>query len=170
MIRSRDIFCFKMECDIIEMTVYRTTCKGQVSVQMHIICQNSTLSSAIDAVDKAVSLLCLKQEKNRINKRIQSLLHIADDLAPDSVEYQCVYERILELERMRELIRRIRKAKCAQIYAQLHMLWVNRVKKASRTTAGLTTDPMSIAMPIPPTFEATLSSFGRGRDLDALAC
>ena len=112
----------------------------------------------------------LKQEKNRINKRIQSLLHIADDLAPDSVEYQCVYERILELERMRELIRRIRKAKCAQICAQLHMLWVNRAKKASRATAGLTTDPMSIAMPIPPTFEATLSSFGRGRDLDALAC
>ena len=141
MIRSRDIFCVKMECDIIEMTVYRTTCKGQVSVQMHIICQNSTLSSAIDAVDKAVSLLCLKQEKNRINKRIQSLLHIVDDLAPDSLEYQCVYERILELERMRELIRRIRKAKCAQIYAQLHMLWVNRAKKASRATAGLTTDP-----------------------------
>lgn len=89
---------------------------------MYIICQNSTLSSAIEAVAKVVSLLCLKQEKNRINKRIQSLLHIADDLAPDSVEYQCVYERILELERMRELIRRIRKAKCAQIYAQLHMI------------------------------------------------
>lgn len=139
-------------------------------MQMYIICQNSTLSAGIKAVVEAVSLLGLKQEKNRINKRIQSLLHIADDLAPDSVEYQCVYERILELERMRELIRRIRRAKCAQIYAQLHMLWVNRVKKASRATAGLTTDPMSIAMPIPPTFEATLSSFGRGRDLDALAC
>ena len=137
---------------------------------MYINCQDSTLSSAIEAVAKAVSLLCLKQEKNRINKRIQSLLHIADDLAPDSVEYRCVYERILELERMRELIRRIRKAKCAQIYAQLHMLWGNRAQKARRATAGLTTDPMSIAMPIPPTFEATLSSFGRGRDLDALAC
>ena len=137
---------------------------------MYIICQNSTLSAGIKAVVEAVSLLWLKQEKNRINKRIQSLLHIADDLAPDSVEYQCVYERILELERMRELIRRIRKAKCAQIYAQLHMLWVNRAKKASRATAGLTTDPMSSAMPIPPTFEATLSSFGRGRDLGALAC
>ena len=129
---------------------------------MYIICQDSILSSAIEAVVEAVSLLGLKQEKNRINKRSQSLLHIADDLAPDSVEYQCVYERILELERMRELIRRIRRAKCAQIYAQLHMLWVNRVKKASRATAGLTTDPMSIAMPIPSTFEATLSSFGRG--------
>ena len=139
-------------------------------MQIYIICQNSTLSAGIKAVAEAVSLLGLKQEKNRINKRIQSLLHIADDLAPDSVEYQCVYERILELERMRELIRRIRKAKCAQIYAQLHMLWVNRAKKASRATAGLTTDPMSIAMPIPPMFEATLSSFGRGRDLDALAC
>ena len=137
---------------------------------MYIICQDSIFSSAIEAITEAVSLLELKQEKNRINKRIQSLLHIADDLAPDSVEYQCVYERILELERMRELIRRIRRAKCAQIYAQLHMLWVNRVKKASRATAGLTTDPMSIAMPIPPMFEATLSSFGRGRDLDALAC
>lgn len=134
---------------------------------MYIICQDSILSSAIEAVVEAVSLLGLKQEKNRINKRIQSLLHIADDLAPDSVEYQCVYERILELERMRELIRRIRRTKCAQIYAQLHML---RAQKASRATAGLTTDPMSIAMPIPPTFEATLSSFGRGRDLDALAC
>lgn len=137
---------------------------------MYIICQDSIFSSAIEAITEAVSLLELKQEKNRINKRIQSLLHIADDLAPDSVEYQCVYERILELERMRELIRRIRKAKCAQIYAQLHMLWVNRAKKASRATAGLATDPMSIAMPIPPTFEATLSSFGRGRDLDAPAC
>ena len=137
---------------------------------MYIICQNSTLSAGIKAVAEAVSLLGLKQEKNRINKRIQSLLHIADDLAPDSVEYQCVYERILELERMRELIRRIRRTKCAQIYAQLYMLWVNRAQKASRATAGLTTDPMSIAMPIPPTFEATLSSFGRGRDLDALAC
>lgn len=137
---------------------------------MYIICRKSATGSVFEAVAKAVSLLCLKQEMNRINKRIQSLLHIADDLAPDSVEYQCVYERILELERMRELIRRIRKAKCAQIYAQLHMLWVNRAQKASRATAGLTTDSMSIAMPIPPTFEATLSSFGRGRDLDALAC
>lgn len=139
-------------------------------MQIYIICQNSTLSAGIKAVAEAVSLLGLKQEKNRINKRIQSLLHIAGDMTPDSMEYQCVYERILELERMRELIRRIRKAKCAQIYAQLHMLWVNRAKKASRATAGLTTDPMSIAMPIPPTFEATLSSFGRGRDLEALAC
>lgn len=137
---------------------------------MYIICRKSATGLVFEAVARADSLLCLKQEKNRINKRIQSLLHIADDLAPDSVEYQCVYERILELERVRELIRRIRKAKCAQIYAQLHMLWVNRAKKASRATAGLTTDPMSIAMPIPPTFEATLSSFGRGRDLDALAC
>lgn len=139
-------------------------------MQMYIICRKSATGLVFEAVARADSLLCLKQEKNRINKRIQSLLHIADDLAPDSVEYQCVYERILELERVRELIRRIRKAKCAQIYAQLHMLWVNRAKKASRATAGLTTDPMSIAMPIPPTFEATLSSFGRGRDLDALAC
>ena len=137
---------------------------------MYIICRKSVTGLVFEAVANAVSFLCLKQEKNRINKRIQSLLHIAGDMTPDSMEYQCVYERILELERMRELIRRIRKAKCAQIYAQLHMLWVNRAQKASRATAGLTTDPMSIAMPIPPTFEATLSSFGRGRDLDALAC
>ena len=63
----------------------------------------------IEAVAKAVSLLNLKQEKNRISKRIQSLLQIADDMTPDSVEYECVYERILELKRMRELIRRIRR-------------------------------------------------------------
>lgn len=122
------------------------------------------------AVARAVSLLCLKQEKNRINKRIQSLHFILLMIWHRILWSTVRYERILELERMRELIRRIRKAKCAQIYAQLHMLWVNRVKKASRATAGLTTDPMSTAMPIPPTFEATLSSFGRGRDLDALAC
>ena len=137
---------------------------------MYIICQNSTLSSGVKAVVEAVSLLGLKQEKNRINKRIQALLQIADDMTPDSMEYQCVYERILELEWMRDLIRRFRRVKYAQIHAQLHMLWINRAQKASRATAGLTTDPMSIAMPIPPTFEATLSSFGRGRDLDALAC
>ena len=92
---------------------------------MYIICQDSIFSSAIEAITEAVSLLELKQEKNRINKRIQSLLHIAGDMTPDSMEYQCVYERILELEWMRELIRRIRRTKCAQIYAQLHMLWVN---------------------------------------------
>ena len=137
---------------------------------MYIICQNSTLSSGVKAVVEAVSLLGLKQEKNRINKRIQALLQIADDMTPDSMEYQCVYERILELEWMRELIRRFRRVKYAQIHAQLHMLWINRAQKASRATAGLTTDPMSIAMPIPPTFEAPLSSFGRGRDLDAPAC
>ena len=106
-------------------------------MQIYIICQNSTLSAGIKAVVEAVSLLGLKQEKNRINKRIQSLLHIAGDMTPDSMEYQCVYERILELEWMRELIRRIRRTKCAQIYAQLHMLWVNRAQKASRATAGL---------------------------------
>lgn len=82
-------------------------------MQMYIICRKSATGLVFEAVAKAVGLLCLKQEKNRINKRIQSLLHIADDLAPDSVEYQCIYERILELERMRELIRRIREAKCA---------------------------------------------------------
>ena len=72
-------------------------------MQIYIICQNSTLSAGIKAVAEAVSLLGLKQEKNRINKRIQSLLHIAGDMTPDSMEYQCVYERILELEWMREL-------------------------------------------------------------------
>ena len=164
------IYRFKAECDIIEMAVYRTTCKGQVSVQMHIICQESAIVSAIEAVAKAVSLLSLKQEKNRINKRIQSLLQITDDMTPDSVEYERVYERILELERMRDLIRRIRRAKCAQIHTQLHILWINRVKKVSRTTACLTNNPMSIAMPIPPTFGATLSSFRRGRNLNVLPC
>ena len=139
-------------------------------MQIYIICQNSTLSAGIKAVAEAVSLLGLYQENNIFNKGIQSLLDFAGYMTPDSLEYQCVYERILELEWMRELIRRIRRTKCAQIYAQLHMLWVNRAKKASRATAGLTTDSMSIAMPIPPMVEATLSSFGRGRDLEALAC
>lgn len=137
---------------------------------MHIICQESAIASAIEAIAKTVSLLNLKQEKNRINKRIQSLLHIADDMTPDSVEYERVYERILELERMRELIRCVRRVKCAQIHAQLHLLWVNRVKQAGRTTACLTNNPMSIALPVPPTFEATLSSFGRGRNLNVLPC
>ena len=54
---------------------------------MYIICQESAIASAIEAVAKAVSLLNLKREKNRINKRIQSLLRIADDMTPDSVEY-----------------------------------------------------------------------------------
>ncbi len=66
---------------------------------MYIICQDSIFSSAIEAITEAVSLLELKQKKRTESiSGFSHLLHIADDLAPDSLEYQCVYERILELE------------------------------------------------------------------------
>lgn len=136
----------------------------------HIICQNAHSSVAVDHIVEAISLLELKREKNRINKRIQSLLQISDDLEPNSVEYQRVYERILELWKQHELIRQVRKVKCARIRALLHTLWVNRVKNASRTSAGLSLDPMSESQPIPPMFEATMCSFGHGRNSYALSC
>ena len=136
----------------------------------HIICQNARSSVAVDHIVEAISLLELKREKNRINKRIQSLLQISDDLEPNSVEYQRVYERILELWKQRELIRRVRKVKCARIHVLLHTLWVNRVKNASRASAGLSLDPMSESQPIPPMFEATVCSFGHGRNSYALSC
>ena len=137
---------------------------------LHIICQNSHFSFDIDRIIEAISLLELRREKNRINKRIQSLLQIADDITLDSVEYQRIYERVLELLRLRELIKQTIKAKCARIHVLLHTLWVNRVKNASRASAGLSLDPMSESQPIPPMFDATVCSFGHGRNSYALSC
>ena len=173
MIRTRDIFCFKMECDIIKMTVYRTTCKGQVSVQMHIICHREkfelNLDKLIEAITKA-SKATLNRMNTRITKEIQQLLDSGDNSLEDYPHSQWLYERIAELERMRKYIKLLKKMKSNRIPAKLRALWLCRIKNSSRTLASTTLDPMSIALPVPPTFEATLSSFGRGRDLNALPC
>lgn len=100
MIRQRDIFCFKMECDIIEMTVYRTTCKGQVIVQMHIICHSEkfelNLDKLIEAITKA-SKATLNRMNTRITKEIQQLLDSGDNSLEDYPHSQRLYERIAEL-------------------------------------------------------------------------
>ena len=145
---------------------------------MHIICHSEkfefNLDKLIEAITKA-SKATLNRMNSRITKEIQQLLDSGDNSLEDYPHSQWLYERIAELERMRKYIKLLKKMKSNRVPAKLRTLWLSRIKNSSRTlasraTAGLTTDPMSIAMPIPPTFEATLSSFGRGRDLDALAC
>ena len=107
---------------------------------------------------------------SRITKEIQQLLDSGDRALEDFPHSQWLYERIAELERMRKHIKLLKKAKNNRIPAKLRALWLSRIKNSSRTLASTSLDLMSIAMPIHPTFEATLSSSGCGRDLDALAC
>lgn len=167
------IYRFKAECDIIETAVYRTTCKGQVNVQMYIICHSEKFVFNIDKIVEAItkaSKATLNRMNTRITKEIQQLLDLGDNSLEDFPHSQWLYERIAELERMRKHIKLLKKAKSNRIPAKLRALWLCRIKNSSRTLASTSLDPMSIALPVPPTFEAALSSFGRWRDLDALAC
>lgn len=136
---------------------------------MYIICQDDKLSEAIDAITKAIALLCGERRPNRINKRIQDLLHIADNMSPDSAEYQWVLERVFELLMIRDYIRRLRRIKSKGICAELRSVWLHRIENSNRTSAGITIEPMSAMLPVPPTFEATIS-FGCGRKLNVLPC
>lgn len=133
---------------------------------MHIICQDDKLSEAIEAITKAITLLCGDRGPNRINKRIQDLLHIADDMRPDSAEYQWVLERVLELLMIRDCLRRIRSK---GICAELRSVWLRRIEKSNQTSAGITIDPMSEMLHVPPTFEAMIS-VGCGRNQNVLPC
>ena len=144
-----------------------------MSVQAYIICHSEkfefNLDKIVEAITKALKAT-LNRMNSRITKEIQQLLDSGDRALEDFSHSQWLYERIAELERMRKHIKLLKKAKSNRIPAKLRALWLSRIKNSSRTLASISLDPMSIAMPIPPTFEATLSSFGRGRDLDALAC
>ena len=96
------------------MTVYRTTCKGQVSVQMHIICHSEkfelNLDKLIEAITKA-SKATLNRMNTRITKEIQQLLDSGDNSLEDYPHSQWLYERIAELERMRKYIKLLKKMK-----------------------------------------------------------
>ena len=118
----------------------------------------------------AASKATLNRMNTRITKEIQQLLDSGDNSLEDYPHSQWLYERIAELERMRKYIKLLKKMKSNRIPAKLCALWLCRIKNSSRTLASTSLDPMSIALPVPPTFEATLSSFGRGRDLNALPC
>lgn len=124
---------------------------------MYFICQDDKLSEAINTITKAITLLCGDRGPNRINKRTQDLLHIADDMRPDSAEYQWVLERVLELLMIRDGLRRLRRIRSKGICAELRSVWLRRIEKSNRTSAGITIDPMSAMLPVPPTFEATIS-------------
>lgn len=136
---------------------------------MYFICQDDKLSEEIEAITKAITLLCGDREPNRINKRIQDLLHIADDMRPDSAEYQWVLERVLELLMIRDCLRQLRRIRSKGIGAELRSVWLRRIENSNRTSAGITIDPMSAMLPVPPTFEAT-KSFGCGRNQNVLPC
>jgi hypothetical protein len=140
---------------------------------MHIICHSEkfefNLDKLIEAITKA-SKATLNRMNSRITKEIQQLLDSGDNSLEDYPHSQWLYERIAELERMRKYIKLLKKMKSNRVPAKLHTLWLCRIKNSSRTLASTSLDPMSIALPVPPTFEATLSSFGRGRNLNALPC
>ena len=136
---------------------------------MYFICQDDKLSEEIEAITKAITLLCGDRGPNRINKRIQDLLHIADDMRPDSAEYQWVLERVLELLMIRDCLRQLRRIRSKGIGAELRSVWLRRIENSNRTSAGITIDPMSAMLPVPPTFEAAIS-FGCGRNQNVLPC
>ncbi len=140
---------------------------------MHIICHSEkfelNLDKLIEAITKA-SKATLNRMNTRITKEIQQLLDSGDNSLEDYPHSQWLYERIAELERMRKYIKLLKKMKSNRVPAKLRTLWLCRIKNSSRTLASTSLDPMSIALPVPPTFEATLSSFGHGRDLNALPC
>lgn len=127
------------------------------------------IDKIVEAITKA-SKATLNRMNTRITKEIQQLLDLGDNSLEDFPHSQWLYERIAELERMRKHIKLLKKAKSNRIPAKLRALWLCRIKNSSRTLASTSLDPMSIALPVPPTFEATLSSFGRGRNLDVLPC
>lgn len=140
---------------------------------MHIICHSEKFEFNIDKIIEAItkaSKATLNRMNTRIVKEIQQLLDSGDNSLEDFPHSQWLYERIAELERMRKYIKLLRKTKSNRIPAKLHALWLCRIKNSSRTLANTSLDPMSIALPVPPTFEATLSSFGCGRNLDVLPC
>ena len=142
-------------------------------MQMYIICHSEkfelNLDKLIEAITKA-SKATLNRMNTRITKEIQQLLDSGDNSLEDYPHSQWLYERIAELERMRKYIKLLKKMKSNRVPAKLRALWLCRIKNSSRTLASTSLDPMSIALPVPPTFEATLSSFGRGRGLNALPC
>ena len=140
---------------------------------MYIICHSEKFEFNLDKIVEAitkVSKATLNRMNSRITKEIWQMLDSGDKALEDFPHSQWLYERIAELERMRKHIKLLKKAKSNRISANLRALWLSRIKNSSRTLASTSLDPMSIAMSMPPTFETTLRSFGRGRDLDALAC
>lgn len=111
-----------MECDIIEKTVYRTTCKGQVNVQMYIICHSEKFVFNIDKIVEAItkaSKATLNRMNTRITKEIQQLLDLGDNSLEDFPHSQWLYERIAELERMRKYIKLLKKMKSNKVPAKL---------------------------------------------------
>lgn len=102
------LYSFKVGCDIIETAVYRTTCKGQVNVQMYIICHSEKFVFNIDKIVEAItkaSKATLNRMNTRITKEIQQLLDLGDNSLEDFPHSQWLYERIAELERMRKHIK-----------------------------------------------------------------
>ena len=123
-------------------------------------------SSVIDAISKA----CLKRESDRISKRLAALLGFADEIPLTDCEYQQIIREIAALEAQQKKNRDLRKMKNERVGSVLHWLWMNRIRTASRSTAGKTFDPMSITMPVPPTSEFVSSILVRGRKTNGSIC
>ena len=123
-------------------------------------------SSIIDAISKA----CLKRESDRISKRLAALIGFADEIPPTDSEYQQIIQEIAALEVQRKRNQYLRKMKNEKVGSLLHRLWINRIRNASRSTAGRTIDPMSLTMPVPPTNESAKGILIRGRKTNGTIC
>jgi len=138
---------------------------------MHIICRKtSVLTLDLSPILAALTKVVQKEISERINSRIAQLLEGAEDIPMTAQEYERIRKELEDLERQRREYRILRKVRYATIHAILHGLWLNRVRGASRSLAKLTFDPMSITMPVPPTFKTSKCSLGCGRTLHGVTC
>ncbi len=123
-------------------------------------------SRIIDGISKAL----LKQENDRISKRLAALLGFADEIPPTDYEYQQIILEIAALEAQRKKNQDLQKMKDERVGSLLHCLWMNRIRTAGRSTAGTICDPMSQTMPVPPTNESAKGILIRGRTANESVC
>ena len=123
-------------------------------------------SQIIDAISKEY----LKRESDRISKRLAALLGFADDIPPTDNEYQQILQEIAVLEAQRQRNRELQRMKNEVVGSLLHRLWINRIRNASRSTAGRSYDPMNLTMPVPPTDQSARGILIRGRTTNGSIC
>lgn len=133
---------------------------------LEFFCSSIELSSIFD---------CFTKERNnelsrRLNDRIAQLLGFVEDDFMSPQEYEKIQKELEDLERQRHEYRILRKVRCALIQAVLRRLWLDRVQGATRALAKLNFDPMSITMPVPPTFKIAESILVRGRNINGCTC
>ena len=138
---------------------------------VHAFIRCSTMPQSIDScIIDALSRVCLRQEYDRIDKRLAALLGSADSIPPTDWEYKQIEQQIEELKTWQKKNLALLRLKNERIGSLLHWLWVNRVRTSCRSTAGQAYIPMNLTMPVPPTNETANSILIRGRVANGSVC